>query len=285
MSVAKKNKSPSLFKKLLGTVNSPTSKKRVASQTPKKNRTTVRLDDKGTIASSILNALKEDNSVQIRLTEETALFQTFFHDATGDHEAEAKELDNKKCKESGKVCLSPMIPPIGNIKIRRADGAGIRYFTQSHVFEGETTLNAIEQGSVIKLHLPEQVAQSTERRAFFRTLVNRHLFATMDVLRPSGIIFQATPLEVSLGGMAFVSSGSTPRLSPEAGLELIIAFEEQEEITINASVMGTSTTPDGGIAIRVRFDHPDNIVSEAVSGLVAYIQTKTFEKTRFIKKA
>lgn len=228
------------------------------------------------IAHLLVLVLEGKYPVRIFLANSSGCYYTHLEWEFIEYE-EGEVLQSKEYLEEGDyLLLAPLDPPIGNIKIRNAAEIRAEFASERHLLECVTTLQTTTPDRKICLAFPKTLRVKPQKRAAVRVPVDRKMRVTASVVRPSGIVFSATFVDVSVTGAAFSPTGATPRIADHSRVELLIDYPEGK-CSVEAVVLG-SFIKTGETVFRAQFLISSHKISGEVSAFVSYVQRELLQR-------
>lgn len=220
------------------------------------------------IAKKLLDAFIEDYPVHLLIGEE--LFDTRF---MMDPVAVEEHLHMGYPLE-----IAPLLPPVGNIKIRRtSDTITLQLNTETTAIKAETRFVGIE-GTNLLLDYPKKLFLREQQRSTFRVKVESFMGLKTTIIRASGITFPVQLDDISAGGMRFHAYQLVPRMAPSSRFSAVLSWPKQETfIRVNALLIQQARN---GLesSFRCRFLFKDQKESNVMSALVSEVQRKLIER-------
>lgn len=202
------------------------------------------IQDEQRIIKLVELALLNENPVQMQIPGENTMFFTrFCTDDRGDLENFSKG-----------VCLAilPLDPPMGNIKVRFAPMVRINFFTDLYIVEASVRFEKIREDRTIQLTFPKRLIQGPQKRSHERVKVDPKLEFILEVIRPSGLSFRGSVLDLSVGGLCFCADENVARL--EEGMKVSFTMECRLHPVVNvAGVVLGKFKRDKDSCYRVKF--------------------------------
>lgn len=214
--------------------------------------------------------------VRIFLSNATAFFYTHFEWEFMENAAGVVTQSKDYLEDGHYLLLAPLDPPIGNIKIRNATEIRAEMASQHHLLECVTTLQTTTPDRKICLAFPRVIRLKPQKRASVRVPVDRKMNVTASVVRPSGIIFAASFVDISATGAAFAPTGATPRIADNSRVEILIDYP-MGKVSVDAIVLG-SLMKDGETVFRAQFLISSHKIASGVNECVSYVQRELLQR-------
>ncbi|MBF0612235.1 MAG: PilZ domain-containing protein [Magnetococcales bacterium] len=218
------------------------------------------------IIAMIESALAIDNPVMVQLPNDTVFYNSKFAiDAPPEIEA---------LRTGQHLFIGPLDPPMGNIKVRKASSVTLRFFTERHIAELSAPYLGTVEGA-IKLGFPLKAIQNQQKRSHPRIQVLPEFKIKLEVMRPSGIPFEAKLNDISLGGSLFCALKNEARLADGSVITMGLSGGKFPSIQINCIILG-STMKEDRPCYRVKFKGG----TTEVNALKGFIDTLVQEHRR-----
>jgi hemerythrin len=200
------------------------------------------IDDPALILSLLQQALSTKKSVSINLKDNTTQFLSLF---------EAEPIKDEKggfvespayLKEQGKLIIGPLMPPIGNIHIRRVKKGTLSFYTSNRALSCEFECQDFFTGSeqkLFKLTYPQQLNSIADKRANQRVKLDNAFAVSTKVISTKGKSFVADIIDIGAGGISFRSSNIKHEINKGNKLRFVLQGVESTKVAIVGEVMGT----------------------------------------------
>lgn len=170
------------------------------------------------------------------------------------------------------LLISPLDPPMGNIKIRFSPVITLSFFTPRRVISCIVTFMATLDGS-LKLGFPTKLFQNPQKRAATRIKIQPDWEITVQVTRPSGLDFAAKIYDISATGIAFYPVDPVPMMLENARIRLLISIYPYPVIDIQGHVIGTKKD-EGNVCYQTSFLHKTSASRKLMETMITRLSTK-----------
>lgn len=213
-------------------------------------------------------AVTNGSAINVQIPGEKILFTTFFASTTA---ADFKTKEGDLC-----LLVSPLDPPMGNIKIRGAAYLNISFFTDTYIAEAKVNYIKFLEDRSIQLSFPKEVIRGAQKRSSARVKMDPKLNISTHIKRPAGFMIPVKIYDISTGGVAFYSEETIPPMLENTRVIFIISRPAQRDIEVIANVLGVMNK-DGKTCYRTTFIHKGDSQKE-VDKLIQLLIDKSREK-------
>lgn len=217
-------------------------------------------EDRAEMARLLLESLVDNLPVYVHVDDQV-FFSNFGTDA-----------DQVEGLESARyVALDPLDPPVGNIRIRKAETIRLQFFTKKHSMKAEVTLTRID-AKALRFSFPEKLFLYEQHRSSFRVEVPPRTDMAVKVIRASGISFLGIPLNMSVGGLRFKSAGRMPKMAENFRFNLILNWPSRGLSAETQAIMIEHSTFQGEDFFRCQFVFGSHKTAIAIGKIVTSLQ-------------
>ncbi|OSM05237.1 hypothetical protein [Magnetofaba australis] len=234
------------------------------------------VDDVEKIISIIIKAIEDNLPVQLTIGEQDPFtYYTYF---------EREHENTIYLKEARYVLIAALDPPIGNIKIRNAVYVDAQMFTDTTLVRARLRFQKVRESKIIQLSFPAKLEQEPQKRAVIRAKIDPKWALNLEIIRPSGVKFDAKAYDIGTGGLAFYPvKKDLPRITDGSRSEVVIHWPEGKPIRIDAMLIG-EFSKEGYTGYRCRFMIGNYELAKQIEEMVAWVQRQTLKKrTRLFK--
>ncbi|MBF0433763.1 MAG: PilZ domain-containing protein [Magnetococcales bacterium] len=218
-----------------------------------------RVTDQTTIISMILHAC--DETQQIRLHMDQQFLEYITHFKTGPEPDKFLYL-----------YIGGLVPPVGNIKIRKSHVIEITFQTNTRVVETKVRFLRAVTNELFRLSFPKYVKIMAQKRSAIRVAPVAAMKISLGIIRPDGLELPAQIVDISAEGLSFLFEKSEYYLPKEASIQIVLSWGGGCHHTIvDAQVVG-HVTRDLVEGHRAKFVFSTVEQSMRIGELVASIQ-------------
>lgn len=183
-------------------------------------------------------------------------------------------------KERQNLLIAPLIPAIGNARIRTSQEVILRFFQGVKAIEAPVTFistKEIQGEPAILLTFPKYCRVFRKRR-HYRAKSTPEVVLTLTIQRQDAVPIQVNLIDISVGGLACCFSEVEEGLQVGDVLRVEIRLPEMEPIRVIAYVrnLGRATTKEGCRKgegrCGVQFDVINEALALQISEVVSYVQ-------------
>ncbi|MBF0384021.1 MAG: bacteriohemerythrin [Magnetococcales bacterium] len=203
------------------------------------------IDDPKLILTLLQQALATKKSISINIEGNTTQFLSVF-------EGEPKKSSSGEVfesagylKEREKLIIGPLMPPIGNIHLRRVKKGTLAFYTSSRALSCEFKCQDMFAGSEQKLFIlnyPKQLNSIADKRATPRVKLDNAFAVSTKVISTKGKSFTADIIDIGAGGISFRSSTTSHDIKKGDKLRFVLQGIEVSKVAIVGEVMGVLGT-------------------------------------------
>jgi hypothetical protein len=186
-----------------------------------------RISDPEIIRETLGLALLEDNPFQLQLDQQVFVYYTRFSYDPG----LAEDIE-----QGERLLIAPLDPPIGNMKIRSSKKVILELFTEFHLVEAHVEFLSRPNPSAIELSFPQELLLDKQKRDSIRVSIDPLWGLEVQAIRPSGISIAGRPIDLSTGGLCFLSETSIPIMSKKFRLKIVILWPSRN-VTVQAQAL------------------------------------------------
>ncbi|MEG3640893.1 PilZ domain-containing protein [Magnetococcus sp. PR-3] len=235
-----------------------------------------KIEEEEMIIKIVTRAIEEHLPVQLQLEEGDAFtFFTYF---------EKENEETSYLEQARYVLIDALDPPLGNIKIRSAVFVDISMFTELHLVRTKLRFQKIIEGKTIQLSFPRYLQQEPQKRAMVRAKLESQWKFNLEIIRESGVKFNAKAYDISTGGVAIYYKDKIAKITEGSRVETVIYWPEGPPIRVDSIVIG-QFSKEGYTGYRVRFLVGSFDINEALGKVVSLAQRMSLTKrTRLFSK-
>lgn len=202
------------------------------------------IQDEHRVIKLVELALLNENPVQLQIPGENTMFFSRF--STDDKE------DLELFAKGSCLILKPLDPPMGNIKIRFSPSVRLNFFTDLYIVEALVKFEKIREDRTIQLTFPRRLIQGPQKRSHERIKLDPKMEFILEIIRPSGLSFRATVLDLSVGGLCFCADDKVAKLEEGLKISLILECRLHPVVTVPGLMLGKFSR-DRDTCYRVKF--------------------------------
>ncbi|MBF0445694.1 MAG: bacteriohemerythrin [Magnetococcales bacterium] len=200
------------------------------------------IDGPELILSLFQQALSTKKSVSINIKDNTTQFLSIFEkEPTKDKQGGFIESANY-LEAQEKLIIGPLMPPIGNIHIRRVKTGTLSFYTSNRALSCEFECQDLFTGSeqkLFKLTYPKQLNSIADKRATQRVKLDNAFAVSTKVISTKGKSFVADIIDIGAGGISFRSREIKHEIKKGDKLRFVLQGIESTKVAIVGEVMGT----------------------------------------------
>ena len=201
-------------------------------------------ENKVIIKGILERALVENNPFKVQLDKQVFVYYSRF----SSEPSLLEDIQNEK-----HLLISPLDPPIGNIKIINAKKVNISLFTDLHLVEAPIHFISRPDISYLQLSFPTQLILGKQQRDSVRVPVESEWGLIVKAIRPSGISFIGRAQDISAGGLCFFSIGAVPTIAEKSRLKIIIQWPAKKREVRADAIIIKHHTQEGDVYFRAKF--------------------------------